>query len=261
MYRALSIAILIGVSILFGGTTARSQLEKGSASEKREARLAWEALVKAKGGRERLESISTILITSFQTIKGKTVPTQYKLMALPHLVWKAHRANGEVSVYRSDSSKPMQQWAGTHGVSDWNNNDPSHEFAIDRLIYLLETRYEKPVPQKVSRGKIGKKTYDVIETIFDKERIDYYYEPEEMRVSQVVLYYNDGSIWRKYEPANYTSVNGIWMPQTLTVNVNDGQAQYINQVEFQFNVDYALDLFTGPLKATTLDAWKKRESK
>lgn len=117
------------------------------------------ALVKAKGGRERLRRIDTLLFT-FVDKKG---PTLVRLHVPPTRVWDIlYRLDGTPRAYRSDSSIPLQEWANPDGTGDSSKKDPANWHSLERVIYLLETRYEKPTPQRVTQQRVGKTTYDIL---------------------------------------------------------------------------------------------------
>ncbi len=219
-------------------------------TDRERAEKTWEALVKEKGGRARLHRITTILTT----LVGKK-PEEVRLDVPPTKLWKyGYSLVGVPSVYRSDSSIPLGEYANPDGTINSYKNDDAFWLSLQRVIYLLETRFEKPVPLRVVRQRIGKITYDVLETSFGDQRVDFYFEPEEMLVSRVVRFNTSLKVSRTYVFSDYTEIDGIKMPQWQ----GDEKHSKIYGLRFAFNVDYDPAIFTGPLKVTTIDGWKRK---
>lgn len=47
-----------------------------------------------------------------------------------------------------------------------------------QLLYLLETRWLKPLPSSVTHGHVGRRTVDVLQTLVDGERVNFYLDRE-----------------------------------------------------------------------------------
>lgn len=128
----------------------------------------------------------------------------------------------------------------------------------DRVPFLLETKWDRPEPVKVTQIKRGKKKLDVIQTIFDSERIDFIYDPEEMLVLQVDFYDEKLGMWKSYKFSEYTEINGIKMPAkwaSRSLILRNDKFRF-RPIKFALNVEYDPKLFERPLRATTPDAWK-----
>ena len=232
--------------------------------EKRQAELAWDALVKTKGGREKLRSISNILFDLYDSVPN--VPSKSELHVLPDKIWDCvvfsmkKGVKPEPMAYMSDASKPIQYWATRTGVTESSRTTPNSWYALERVIYLLETQIDKPTPLRVYCEKKGKKVFDVIETKFKEYSVDYKYEPEEMLTREIVIRLADGFLFRTYKFFDYRELDGIMMPQRENMRQGDDKDNRTWPVGFAFNVDYDPDLFTRPLIATTPDGWKRKPS-
>ena len=238
----------------FSNGVALSQNETVSANEKREAEKVWESLIKAKGGREKLHSITNML-----TEYSKVVT---RLDIFPNSLWNfAYQLDGKPVVNIWDGTKSIGLYGGENGLIGTNPDDTQLTILNDRVPYLLETKWNKLVPQRVTRIKQDKKNFDVIETIFEKMRIDFVFEPEEMLVREV-QFYDQGKLWQQYNLSNYVDVDGIKMPQSRaygwSLDKFDGLKHPV-PIKFTFNVEYDPQLFERPLKATTPDAWKPQK--
>jgi hypothetical protein len=241
-----SIIGLIAVSLMAISLSAQT-------TDKQKAEKAWEALIKEKGGRARLHGIDTFMFAFVE----KEKPTYLSLHVPPSRLWNfLYHLDGTPRTYRSDSSRPLQEWANPDGTGDFLKEDASPRFGLERVIYLLETRFEKPTLLRVSRKRIGKATYDVLETSLGDERIDFYFEPEAMLVMRVVLFYADARVFRTYVFSDYTEIDGIKMPQWQ----GNEERSKIYGLRFAFNVDYDPVIFTEPLKVTTIDGWKRKSN-
>lgn len=229
-----------------------------SANEKREAEKAWEALVKTKGGREKLHSITNML-TETETLTGLDI--------LPNLYWQFHyRVDGKpfVSILDIKNDEYDSYYAGENGVLDIKHLPFSSARLFYRVAYLLETKYDKPEPLRINLIKKGRKTFDVIETIVYGKRLDFIYDPEELLVSQINFYDEKGANSEAFLLSDYTQINGIQMPRTWGYLSNYKQSTWktskSERIRFSFNVDYNPKLFKRPLRAGSKDDWKPKKN-
>jgi hypothetical protein len=257
MVQVLIGTILLSAICLIGDIPTDAQSGTATTNERRQAELAWDALVRTKGGRERLRSISNFLLS----YRDEAAPFS-ELQVLPDKVWNAVDVKNMPDAYMSDASQPIQYWATTSGVVAVEKTLPDSWYAVKRVVYLLETQVDKPIPVRVYRQKIDGTNLEVIETEFNGRRVDFAYEPEEMLVVQVIVYFPTNfsaqGIISTYRFSNYVTVGGIKMPQRESLSNGDEKRKSSRPIEFAFNVDYDAELFTRPLKATSIDAWKRK---
>ena len=254
MQKVSLVVMLICVFGIFDTNGVRAQRENTKTTESREAEKAWESLIRMKGGRNRLQNIS-----NFLTYLQPGGPVLSQLEVLPNKTWTfIFDFGGNPYLYRGDTSKPIEEWANRDGVTRSEKGDPTDFLSRERVVYLLETKYDKPTPVRISRLKGGRKSYDVLETILRDNRIDFYYDQEEMLVSKIVIYQPSGKVLMTYQFANYTDIGGIKMPQREYLGSEDVSIKHYDGIGFAFNVDYDPELFTRPLIATTSDAWKRK---
>ncbi|MEQ1921703.1 MAG: hypothetical protein ABL952_04260 [Pyrinomonadaceae bacterium] len=252
------ITMTIAISCLlltFGGYNVIGQTKDQA---KREAELAWNALVAAKGGREKLKNVNSII---------RRWSTMTELNVLPNYqwTWGLHLFGGPAFIIITDGPKGICTVANEKGVTDVIRSDEytTRFLPRDVLTFMLETRWYKPELVQVSRQLIGKRKVDVIQTLVGGARIDFVYEPEEMMVREVWFYY-EGSLIRKYGLGEYKLVDGIWMPHKFSVvgavdrDIFSIEIKPDTPVTFEFNVDYDPKIFEPPFKATTADAWKRK---
>jgi hypothetical protein len=246
--------LALSLTILFLNSPVWSQ--KAAIEEKREAEKAWEALIRAKGGRERLHSITNML-TEFLT--------ETRLDIFPDKRWSfGNYLDGTPYVDRYDAAKPPGEFA-TLGSPNGKNENVAYILSgvirSNRIPFLLETKWNKPELVRVRRIKEKKQLLDVIETIVEGDRMDFVYEPEEMLVREVRFYGKSGLIIN-YVLSNYTTIDGIKMPQEFEVgdNINNFKPKPPGvPIRFQFNVEYDPRLFERPLELTTREAWKPKK--
>jgi hypothetical protein len=252
-YSAVSLFLLLVFSGLCSVVSAQEKTP--ITVEKREAEKAWEALIRTKGGREKLHSVTNMLTELSNLTRLDIFPNSYWDFGYYPVV-------NTPGVRLWDGTKSQAVYAGPDGVTSTGNEPIKHWIAFHRIPFILETKYDKPEPIRITRIKQGGKTFEVLETLFDGERLDFIYEDEEMLVSEVKFYDKKLGWWKGYSFSNYTEINGIIMPQTWGVKngLDMEKAKYHNmRVTFSFNVAYDPELFTRPLKATTADAWKQKQ--
>jgi len=233
---------------------ALSQPKLPTPEEKREAEKAWEALIRTKGGREKLYSITNML-TEYANMTT--------LYGFPNSEWYfAYNIDGKTpSLVIADGSKSIQYYCSPKGLASIAYENLTGAFDTEQLTFLLETKWYKPEVLRVIREKEGRKEIDVIETIIGKQRVDFVYESEELLVSEVRFYYK-GNIWRKYRFSDYTDIDGIKMPTKIAYGFDVEKYAHLNHsipIMFMLNVDYDPEIFTKPQRATTPDAWKAKK--
>ncbi len=253
MRRKVLFLLILTVVLCSVVTVAFSQQKP--LSEKQKAEIAWEALVRAKGGRARLQSVKSML---YELPSDLT-----RLYVLPNREWEFSSFMGKHSSI-ADGVRGVEIFTTTdQGTKEVENQDLSWWFPIETLPFLLETKWNKPELLRVTRVKNGKNQDDIIETMVGGRQMDFVFEIEEMLVSEVRFHDKQGVIWQVYSFADYKDVDGIKMPQTFGDKGGYTKASMdkfdIMPIKFTFNVDYDPELFTRPLIATTRDAWKRRQ--
>lgn len=105
-----------------------------------------------------------------------------------------------------------------------------------QYLYLLETKWLKPVPISMTKGSIGLKTVDVVQTGVNARRVDYYLNRRTHLPQRVVTFFESGRVWEIYNFADYVDINGIRMPSV----------QEKGKVSFQMNPADDETIFTHP---------------
>ena len=245
--------ILLFASMFFLlGSISFTQEKSTALTGKKEAQKLWDALVKSKGGQERLHSITNVL-SEYSTVT--------KLDVFPNKMWQfsgPFYGNSYLLIYDADKSRTSLLLATQQDDSEVRNHSYS-DIALERVIWLLETKYDKPELLGVRRKKEGKLTFDIIEARIGNFRLGFAFEPEEMLIRRVYFYDEKGVMWQVYAMNDYKLVNGIQMPQKWDKkSVYDKNAEKFDftPIKFTFNVEYDPKIFDLPSKATTADAWK-----
>ncbi|MFN0280155.1 MAG: hypothetical protein ACKVRN_16380 [Pyrinomonadaceae bacterium] len=251
--------LIITITItLFFCAFVSAQTTSDDSKAKQEAERTWDALVKIKGGREKLHSISSVLFTLYLKNNKSLGPAWQVLHVLPDKAWQTgYHVDGTLITSRCIGS--TEEWANPNGTGDsYNEGHPEDGFALKRIIYLLETKYDKPVPIAVVRRKVGKVTYDVLQASFRDWRLDFFFEPEAMLITQVIRYTKGMKPGETYTFYDYAEIDGIKMPQRESLTFLGEKSDKTWPIGINFNVDYDPNLFKGPLKSAPLDGWKRK---
>lgn len=240
------IVLMVCTATLLG-----AQVTTPTSTETREVKRAWESLIRAKGGREKLYSI-TNMVTEYGQMT-----TVY---GFPDSEWNFHyQLDGKTpSLIVGDGEKSVAYSCGPAGLVSVVHYDWKGKLAFDHLLYLLETKWFKPELVRVTRIKDGKKQIDVIETTIGGQRVDFVYEAEELMVSEVRLYSLDGRLLDRTGFSDYGEINGIKIPRKITLGWKNERMSEPLPITILLNVDYDPAIFTRPAKATTPDAWKRK---
>jgi hypothetical protein len=243
----------------------RAQEKVAALDEHKEAKKAWEDLIISKGGREKLESIRNML-TETESLT--------RLDVFPNVQWsfsylsdrKSESGRRPVACF-TDLRKDDQFFADENGINRVQHSAASSLISDFRLAYLLETKWDKPEPLRISLLKRSGKTFNVIETRFGAERMDFMFDPEDLLVTQVNSYDPTGKLVGALLLSDYTEIDGIQMPRTWAVLTNYKQSTWKKKdakfirINFAFNVDYDSGLFKRPLRAGSKDDWKPKKTK
>jgi hypothetical protein len=219
-----------------------------------EAQRIWEQAIVAKGGRERLDAVQNLVISTIGNYtagsgKANTVRTE-ALFVLPNKVWIW-------SDYRSDVfGLTVEMLNFDSNTRYFINSDnptprplaiPSNEKSEARihgiLSYLLETKWLKPVLIRVSTARIGRRSVDVVQTTVGDKRVDFALDRETHLPMRVSYYHTRGgeSVLDVAEDlSDYTETSGIKVPQSRRVGDS------LDKVRIQINVAYNQDIFSKP---------------
>ena len=268
--------LFFGLLFLCLTSTGFSQtVLKTPKDSRQEAERLWEQAIAAKGGRERLYAVENLVVSSrFQGHKNLVQKVELPLeefYVFPNKFWRWSdgrkvKARLEIELFdfeRSlgyylypDSSKPLRK------ASEIYPREKQFVF-YTQLLYLMETKWQKPKLLAARTARSGFKKYDVVETIVDFERVNFYFDRKTQLPVRIVNFYA-GEISEKtytveFDLGDYAEVNGIQMPQKVETTgsfVADG-TKYVKQ---QINVAYDKSLFESPpsLEAGA-EAWKIKD--
>jgi hypothetical protein len=273
------LVLLLIVVICFGQAVAQKkpqplEIKPPTAEEKREAEKAWEALVKAKGGRERLHSINNMLTKSKWYLSEQYGPFT-RLDVFPNVIWQFNHNRPEKplkwrnSLFLLDVPQGIAYFANGEGIyHSWRPEKPKQILAWYRLLFLLETKWDKPELLRLTRVFRRGRGYDAIQTTYEGARLDFLYDPEAMLVSEVDTVQPDGKFATTIL-SDYTVIDGIQMPRTWGMrsedfNFNRTPAGALESklygIEFEFNVDFNPSIFKGQyIRAGSPDDWKAKK--
>jgi hypothetical protein len=237
-------------------------------NEKREAARFWDAVIKAKGGRDRLYHINNFLVSDFRLEKDDKVYGkigEIHLFVFPNKSWLWSYAgpypSPAMALYAGDPSgryysiNPLRTGLVTGG-------NPQGYMDERIIMWLLDTRSLHTEPMRVTRQRQDKQLVDVIETNFEGGRFDFTVDIESLMVLRISQYgpmsEHETKPWLEYVFKDYTSVDGIQMPRYRAV-FDEGKIGTWYSLQFSFNVEYDPHLFNAlpPISAGP-DAWKPR---
>lgn len=254
------------------GVLAVCAVGQATSREKLEADRLWEQIVEIRGGRKKLHSINNLLLT-----KGADVPNvQTEFYVYPDRYWEWSKgqivqpysfvmtANLEQGWYLTANETGIireRRFAAGGGGANF-----SEDWLTDACIFLLETKWLKPAPLRVTRQTVGKERFDVLQTSFPDLvslkgwLLNYYIEPESLVVRGAALYSSKSDRVPSFHVFDgYTVVDGISVPRTYSVvsRIETPKKSTFVPLLFRFNVRYDEKLFERPPSVSAgPDAWK-----
>ena len=245
------------LSLLFGAASLAGQ--QPTNNEEAAQRL-WEQMITAKGGRERLLDVHAMLerVVSWrrsQNLKdGKSrIDTLY---GLPDRYWQwddagifgFHLTVGSFT----DHIFYLRRYDQTYKDVEPENGAILRGLRLAQLVYLNESAWLKPKPTGVLTGKDLPHDVDIVQTMADGLRADFYLDRRTHLPTAIVDHYpgmvsNDPSGGYKYELGRYELIDGIHAPTVV-----DGVRH-----EVLFNPSYREDVFSTPAFAEEgPEGWK-----
>jgi hypothetical protein len=236
-----------------------------TSSDTRPAEELWEKAVAAKGGREQLQKVESLLIWYRATWRNFLGIVEHRgdvetLYAFPDKMWSWDDGLPPpfgltvrwVDVSRNRHCTLYKGAAAPVCGAASNVRSPGDEGLVRaQYLYLLETRWVKPTPVGVSEGHVGLKSVDVLRTRFREMRIDYFLDRKTHLPARVTVFFEkSGRVLESLDFSEYAAVGGVLMPGK----------QERGHINFQINPPYDESVFTRP---PTLEAgphaWRRPE--
>jgi hypothetical protein len=247
-----SFCLLTVPPVLSTEITVIAEQTKAHEESKQKAEALWEQAVVAKGGRKRLYQVNSLVIFYQETVRNFLGIVVHhglveRLYVFPDKSWSWDDGlpppfHLTVSMSNLERNISCTMYAGASSPKCIKPKDAASFFnqceglGRAQYLYLLETKWIKPVPISVTKGSIGSKTVDVVETRVDGRRVDYYLDRKTHLPQRVVTFFESGRVWETYNFSDYKDINGIRMPSV----------QKKGKINFQINPAYDETIFTHP---------------
>jgi hypothetical protein len=216
-----------------------------------QAQTLWEQAVEAKGGREQLYRVNSLLISYRETARNFLGFVVHRgdverLYVFPDKMWgwddglppPFHLTVNLLDIGRDRRCTLYKGAAAPICGPARQRNTPLDDGLVQvQLLYLLETRWVKPTPVSVTKEKIGSRKVDVLHMLFRDKRVDYFLDGKTHLPMRVSIFYGAGARPTiSIDLSDYAPVGGVLMP---------GQ-QKSAKINFQINPTYDERVFTRP---------------
>jgi len=226
----------------------------------RDARALWEQAIIAKGGRDQLYRVNSLVLSYRETVRnflGIAVHSGIveRLYVFPDKSWgwdDGLPPPFRLSIQSVDLERNVRchVYAGTTPVCGVarKTGSPSEDEGIvqAQYLYLMETRWVRPVPLDVTKSE---SKFDVLHTRLGDKRIDYFLNRKTHLPMRVAVFYgSSGKPTLTVEFSKYLRVGTIQMPGK----------QKRGSISFQINPPYDEAIFTRlPSLTTGPHAWQR----
>lgn len=224
-----------------------------------EARQIWEQAIAAKGGRERLQAVSSIVIASKAT-EGHVRREEVCVLPDRYWFWDDQRPTVlGLSIYMFDYGNQSSYLArnGERNDPELTKDSMGHGALVtEQIDFLLESRWVKPDLLRARADRIGRGDVDVVETMAGGERVDFAFDKKTHLPVQVTYYDVVGgkTYPRVHSFSDYVDVDGIKVPTRLKYTTGPTY-----EVKIEFNVQYDEDIFHNPPPAEAgPEAWRPK---
>ncbi|CAN5455701.1 hypothetical protein BH20ACI3_BH20ACI3_23930 [soil metagenome] len=259
------LGLLVTIASINLGAIQRTGATESVGEAQQKAKELWEQAIEAKGGRERLYQVSSLAVSYRKEWRWffKKYRQHFEfLYVFPNKAWRWLDDVPPLGLV-ADMFNLEQNigWA----VHDGPNPRPS-SFKNDRIaelkgyvdlpqfLYLMETRWVKPIPIEVTKDRIGLKRVDVVHTRVEGQRVRFLLDSKThlpLRVA-VLSQITEGRQILLHSFSDYVQIGGIQMPSK-----QDGAA-----LDFQLNPDYDENIFKrAPSLAAGPKAWQRSAAK
>lgn len=223
------------------------------------AREAWEEAIRAKGGRERLRSVSNVVLssTSHWGIKGfnRTSMSYETLLVLPSKMWDysdqrpskfgvelmiVDLDQGYHQLISQDSPGPLPR--GKPNVGD------IRQIRETQILTFMETRWLQPEVLRAEDKLWNIRRVTVVETEFGEQRLDFYLDRRTRLPLRVLI--KTPTAYGIHETdcrlGEYASVAGLQLPHDVACKVQGRRAPLQQSIRYQLNVKYDEEIFDRP---------------
>ncbi|HEX8115798.1 MAG TPA: hypothetical protein VF521_00875, partial [Pyrinomonadaceae bacterium] len=264
--RLLTAALSLVAALTLAHAASAQAPAPADDAERERAKALWEEAVRAKGGRERLRSIKSLLISSTvyaRAPRGSNTKDAVRLYAMPGKVWAyTYTEEFDVKIDATVVNAGRKLCTVTLAPESYGVRPLSiclaetwTQYLIqDPFIYLLETEWVRPSPLRArTEGKL-----DVVETEVGKLRADFYLHRKTRLPVRIVTEWQ-GGIGRATGSLgpmevlleDYAEVEGVRMPRRVTrrllnserASVGDPPSGDEERARYRFNVAYDPTIF------------------
>jgi hypothetical protein len=237
-----------------------------------EAARIWEQMIDAKGGRTQLYQVETMVQETHQHLSFGNPKFQdgdnhiVRAFAFPDHIW-----DWSIAPVFGGGIRTADLSAG-FGYIGYPNNDIRKTSYLGRekefleqaqLVYLNETRWMKPKPVGVLRGKEIPAHIEAIETTVEGQRVDFWIDREDHLPVKIIQYWEfefGAGLKPSYtwNLSDYQQINGIQIPYQVAMIVLSGRPSTYRFTTV-LNPKLRTDLFTSPPRFEDgPEAWKDK---
>ena len=226
------------------------------------AALLWEQAITAKGGRVQLHAVRTLAMSYDETVRnflGIVVHRGHveRLYVFPDKSWEWDDGLPppfRLTVRSLDIQHDMRCYLYEGATAPTCNRAADSHSELDegitqiQYLYLMETKWVKPIPFDASVESIGFKKVDVVHTRFKDKRVSYWLDRKTHLPLRVALFAGTNDKPRlTIDLSDYANIAGIQMPQK----------QERARITFQINPEYDIQIFRHLSVPAGPKAWRR----
>lgn len=253
---------IIVLASLLAVTSARAQVE--DRTNRARAEQLWEQAIKAKGGRDRLHSITNVHISEKGGFLccwgfGYREYVYEGVVVFPSKSWEWDDQRGTVfgfTIHLHNFDKNIHQSLNKSGAVVPIERPSNMQITRLQLHLLMETKWVRPIPVDSHVDKREGREVDIVETkvtglTWYNDKVEFVLDRKTHLPREVVYHWTtrDGRQLSGGVPlSKYISVAGLKVPSHI------GRQQF----KYEFNVEYDEKIFETPPNASAgMYAWKK----
>ncbi len=253
------------------------QSEPAPANEEEVAATAlWERMIEAKGGRERLHRVETLVETVhahvvFPNPKFKNGdPVLVSAIALPDRIWTWADTGSKlfipsIQVTNLSTGFHYLVYPGNDARKSPDLRGAVNDLEVTQIVVFNETRWVRPRPVRIRTDKDIPHGVTVLETQWNGNRWDFWiskkdYLPARILKYEPVSWAPNGVIISYFDLADYRPVDAIQIPHKSCLRTREIDSLTFTPFTFSVNPRLRENLFsTIPRSEDPADAWKPRD--
>ena len=217
---------------------------------------AWETAIRAKGGRERLHQIDSVVLSATSTwgVPFRRYDVSYEtLLVMPSQLWEwmderptKFGLRLAIADMARDRAQMVYEGSPPNSPANARTSRRIHEVTMLQAVTFMETRWLKPTLTAQREARIGVRKVLVVETEIGDQFVDFYLNAQTHLPEKIVFRGPSPNWFDDYELSDYRDVSGLQLPHDVAQRNPGFGGPFKRRITYRLNVDYDPGVFDRP---------------